>query len=143
MSVSETTDVVPGQPTPAEEKQPTPAEPLAQPSLDTNKLDDLGAKKSDVVPIGPRGPHMPADAFTHEEREAKEKAADAKAGATMASTEATDSRGHDKGAFAVTPQGHDRHGARIPDKVDYTKPVDPPAIHGPRGPNAPKDTFTS
>lgn len=139
-------DSLPASPaTDPQPETPVPAIPVigpAAPSLDTDKCDSLGNKKSDAtLPGSGKGATAPDDSFTAEEKAAKQKAADAKAAANVASTDDVDSRGAKKGAFAVTPQGYDKHGMRIPDKVDYSKPVDPPAVHGPRGHHAPKDSF--
>lgn len=124
---------------------PAPATPVigpAAPSLDTDKCDSLGNPKHDsTLPGSGKGATAPDDSFTAEEKTAKQKDADAKAAAQVASTDDVDSRGMKKGAFAVTAQGYDKHGMRLPDKVDYSKPLDPPAVHGPRGHHAPKDSF--
>lgn len=114
----------------------------AAPSLDTDKFDSLGNAKHDAtLPGSGKGATAPDDSFTTEEKVAKQKVVDAKAAENMASTDDVDSRGAKKGSFAVTPQGYDKHGMRLPDKVDYSKPLDPPAVHGARGKGAPKDSF--
>ena len=110
------------------------------PSLDSDKLDSLGNPKHDAqIPGSGKGATAPADSFSPDELAAKQKTAEAKL--ATSSTDAIDSRGLKKGAFQVTPQGYDGNGARLPDKVDYTKPVDPMVVHGPRGVGAPKDSF--
>lgn len=114
-----------------------------QPSLDTDKFDDFGhAKDETEVAMGPRGPHRPDDSMSAEERDVRAKAAIDKEKAMYSSTAGHDSSGNQKGSFETSAQGHDKHGMRIPDKVDYFKPVEPPAVHGPRGKNIPKDCFT-
>jgi hypothetical protein len=131
------------------------------PSLDTVRLDSLGnAKTADVnrdpedpegktVPepvdgseeIGPRGHGMPADVMTEAERQAKADAAEKKMQAGLAPTNTIDSRGDAKGAFKVIPQGNDKHGMRLPDKVT-SQIVEPVAAQvGPRGAGAPLDSF--
>lgn len=111
-----------------------------QPSLDTDKFDDFGHEKKDG-PVGPRGHSLPQDSMLAEDRAAAAAKSEDDKKELYASTATQDSRGDQKGTFAVTPQGHDKHGMRIPDKVDYSKPVEPPAQHGPRGNGAPKDSF--
>lgn len=114
--------------------------PIA-PSLDSDKFDSLGNRKTDdQTPGSGKGPTAPLDSFSVDEIAAKNKAAQKKL-ETSNLSDSVDSRGMKKGSFEVTPQGLDKHGARIPDKVDYSKPLDAPAIHGPRGKNAPKDSF--
>jgi hypothetical protein len=112
------------------------------PSYDSDKFDSTGKNvKTDPRP-GPRGQNLPPDVMTDEERAASAKKAEAKLASGLASTHAIDSVGNKKGSFEVVPQGNDKHGARIPDEVDYSKPVQPVAAQvGPRGKNAPKDTF--
>jgi len=113
-----------------------------QPSLDTDKFDDLGHAKDDKeLAMGPRGKNLPQDSMLAEDRAVTAAAAEAAKKPLYASTAAHDSRGDQKGTFEVTPQGHDKHGARIPDVVDYSKPVEAPALHGPRGTGVPKDSF--
>lgn len=116
-----------------------PGGPTA-PSLDTNKFDDVGVAKA-PGPIGPRGHGMPGDAMLAEDRAAASVASELKDRSLYASTAAHDSRGEQKGTFEVTPQGNNIHGMRIPDKVDYSKPIEPAAQHGPRGAGVPKDSF--
>lgn len=113
-----------------------------QPSLDTTEFDDMGNKKTDAGPHGPRGVNLPADVQTEEQRQAAADAKEKVMQAGLAPTNAIDSRGELKGRFAVTPQGHDEHGMRLPDKVDTSKVLEPVAAHvGPRGSGAPLDSF--
>lgn len=108
----------------------------------SDRYDSLGNPKSNVRLPGPgKADSAPPDAFTSEETAARTKQADAKRIGKMASTADVDSRGAPKGAFQVTPQGHDKNGMRLPDKVDYSKPLEAAPKHGPRGPNAPKDSY--
>jgi hypothetical protein len=112
------------------------------PSYDADKLDSTGKNEKSGVTPGPRGVNQPADVMSDEERAQAGIQQEARLSKNMSSTHSVDSIGAKKGAFEVTPQGLDKHGARIPDKVDYDKPVDPlPAQVGPRGIGAPKDTF--
>lgn len=114
--------------------------PIA-PSIDSDKFDSLGNRKTDdQTPGSGKGPTAPLDSFTADEIVAKNKAAEKKL-ATSSLSDSVDSRGMKKGSFEVTPQGLDKHGMRLPDKVDYSKPLDAPVVHGPRGKNAPKDSF--
>jgi hypothetical protein len=107
--------------------------------LDTTKKDSLGNEKADDRTFG--APDAP-DSLTADERQVNADAKDAKLREGMASTVKKDSTGKAKGEFKVIPQGLDRNGARIPDKVDYSKPVEaPPAMVGPRGVGAGKDSF--
>lgn len=125
-------------------KEATPVIGPEAPSLDTDKMDSLGNPKNDAtLPGSGKGATAPDDSFTAEEKAAQQKASDVKAAANVASTDEVDSRGMKKGSFQVTPQGYDKHGMRLPDKVDYSKPLDPPAVHGARGKGAPKDSFQS
>lgn len=109
---------------------------------DTSKVDSLGNVKTDLRTFGPQGVGLPGDTQTAEQRKAADDARDAKLGENMPDTSAVDSVGSKKGHFAVIPQGFDKHGARIPDKVDWSTPIETVAQHaGPRGKGAPKDTF--
>lgn len=111
-------------------------------SLDPDKQDSLGNMKENVVAIGPRGADAPADLMTEADKQAARDKQDARLRVGMSSTVGKDSTGAAKGSFQVTPQGNDNHGMRLPDKVDYSKPVESPAAHvGPRGANAPQDCF--
>jgi hypothetical protein len=111
------------------------------PSLDTTKFDSLGNAKGDLAPIGPRGVNQPLDVMTPEDKAKVADAQEKRLQAGMSSTAKVDSVGNAKGEFHVTPQGHDKHGARIPDKVDYTKPVETQPMVGPRGKGAQPDTY--
>lgn len=112
------------------------------PSLDTTKFDDLGNEKLDPSKHGPRGKNMPADVLTDAERQVNADAAEKKLQAGLAPTNKIDSVGAQKGSFKITPQGHDKHGARLPDEVDTSEVVEPvPAHVGPRGVGAPPDSF--
>jgi hypothetical protein len=115
------------------------------PSIDTTKFDDIGNVKDlgeHGEGFGPRGENKPRDVMTDAERQAHVDAAEKVLQAGLAPTNAIDSVGKAKGSFAVTPQGHDDHGMRLPDKVDYSQPIEPVAAHvGPRGVGAPPDTF--
>lgn len=139
LAVEETKAAPDSLPNPTSHVKGIPGGPT-QPSLDTDALDDFGHKK-DGGRVGPRGQHVPQDSMLAEDRAAAAVAADAAQGAKMAPTAGIDSRGDQKGTFEVTAQGHDKHGMRLPDKVDYSKPVEPAAQHGPRGTGVPKDSF--
>lgn len=112
------------------------------PDFDQDKFDSTGKNvKSGSIP-GPQGADKPPDVMTDEERAAVAKKQEAKLASGIASTHGVDSVGKLKGSFEVTPQGNDKNGAKIPDKVDYAKPVTPVAAQvGPRGQGAPKDTY--
>lgn len=116
-----------------------------QPSIDTTKFDDIGNVKDlgdHGEGFGPRGKNMPRDVMTDAQKQAHADAAEKVLQAGLAPTNAIDSVGKAKGSFVVTPQGHDDHGMRLPDKVDYSQPIEPVAAHvGPRGVGAPQDTF--
>jgi len=111
------------------------------PSLDTTKFDSLGNAKEDAAAFGPRGVGAPLDVMTEEDKAKVAQAQEKKLQAGMSSTAKVDSVGTPKGEFAVTSQGHDKHGARIPDNVDYSKPVEGVAMVGPRGKGAQPDTY--
>lgn len=116
------------------------------PSLDTNAKDSIGNPKqqADMRVVSGVAAAIPADAKTAEQRKADQVAADKALAATMQSTQMLDSVGKPKGEFKVKQMGYDKHGARIPDQVDYNSPIDtPPAqSHGARGKNMPKDSFS-
>lgn len=106
---------------------------------DTTKKDSLGNEKSDDRTFGAASA---PDSLTADERQANADVKDAQLRQGMASTVKKDSTGKPKGHFEVVPQGNDKHGARIPDKVNYSKPVEaPPVMVGPRGVGAAKDSF--
>jgi hypothetical protein len=116
------------------------------PSLDTEVFDDAGNEKTDQgigdEGFGPRGHNIPRDVMSDAERQQQADDAEAKLKAGLAPTNIIDSTGAPKGAFQVTPQGHDKHGMRLPDKIDTTKVMEPVAPHvGPRGVGAPQDCF--
>jgi hypothetical protein len=127
-------------------KQATAAAPGAPSTkaveADFDKVDSTGKNlKSGAIP-GPKGKDAPPDVLSDAERSKIASAAEARISKNMANTHAVDSIGNKKGSFKVVPQGLDRNGAKIPDKVDYSKPVTPVAAQlGPRGSGAPKDTF--
>jgi hypothetical protein len=117
-----------------------------QPSRDTSDQDDLGNQKKDKgigdSGFGPRGKGAPADVLSDDDRAAAAAAQEKALQAGLAPTNTIDSTGIQKGSFAVVAQGFDKYGARIQDKVDYTKPLEaPPAMIGPRGAGAPLDCW--
>jgi hypothetical protein len=83
--------------------------------------------------IGPRGEKPPPDAQTAEERAVQPE--------KSAITDHIDSIGAPQGSFAVEDGGKTASGVKLPDKVDYSQPIEPQPTFGPRGPNAPKDTY--
>lgn len=114
----------------------------SDPKLDTTKKDSLGNEKLDAGTFGPKGANPPADVQTADQRQAAADAKEARLKGHMASTVTVDSLGRQKGRFAVTPQGFNEHGAKIPDLVDYNQVVEAlPVYVGPRGKGAPSDTF--
>jgi len=131
---------------PSLEAPPSSAKPVpggpTNPSYDADKYDSTGKNaKKDATP-GPRGDNRPADVMSDDERAAVATKQETRLAQGMSSTHSIDSTGKPKGSFETVPQGLDKHGARLPDKVDYAKPVAPvPAQVGPRGQGAPKDTF--
>lgn len=112
-----------------------------QPSLDSDKFDSLGSAKADLGPIGPRGDGAPLDVMTEEDRVKVAQASEKRLQAGMSSTAHVDSVGNKKGEFEVKCEGHDKHGARIPDKVDFSKPTEAVPMVGPRGKGAQPDTY--
>lgn len=115
---------------------------MATIGFDSDKFDSTGKGKKDGSLLGPRGADTPPDVMSDVERGKAAKAQEARLSKNMPSTHGVDSVGNKKGSFEVTSQGLDKHGAKIPDKVDYSKPVTPVAAQvGPRGSSAPKDTF--
>src|SRR6266568_8595314 len=133
--------VTPKSPSAADSKLGPPTAQAVGPSLDSDAKDSLGNLKENIIPIGPHGESLPADVMTDAEKQAAIDKTTARMDAGMSSTVTTDSAGALKGNFAVTPQGYDKHGMRIPDKVDYSKPLDEPGHVGPRGAGAPPDTY--
>lgn len=129
----------------AEVKEATaPKPPTAQavgPSLDSDKKDSLGNEK-DGVAVGPRGADLPPDVMTDADKQKVADAHEARLSKNMSSTDGKSSTGTPKGSFQTTAQGVNLHGMKIPDKIDYSKPVEaPPAQVGPRGVGAPQDTY--
>lgn len=112
------------------------------PSYDADKLDSTGENEKSGEVLGPRGVDKPGDVMSDDERAAIAKKREDRLAKGMSPTHSTDSTGNPKGHFATIPQGNDKHGARIPDEIDYSTVIEPhlPTL-GPRGPGAPKDTF--
>lgn len=123
------------------------------PSLNEDLHDSLGKPKTiedekgnqvaiaAPQPIGPRGANVPPEHLS-EGKKAETAAAEAKRlQQGMSSTDLVDSRGKKQGEFKVEPQGLDKHGARIPDKVTDELVDPPPAMVGPRGKDAPPETY--
>lgn len=123
-----------------EPKKPVAGGPT-QPSRDEDKLDSLGNEKSDVGPIGPRGAHVSPEHLTEEEKAESEKKRQEREHRGMSSTAAIDSAGNSKDIFRHEPQGHDKHGMRIPDKNTGELVEEAPKHVGPRGMGVPKDTY--
>ena len=122
---------------------PLPFPGPTQPSADTVAHDSIGNPKApdDIRKIALA--NIPPDAKSLEQRKAEAVARDKALADQMQSTDQFDSTGKPKGQFAVKQMGFDKHGARIPDQVDYTKPLDVPTqVHGARGKGMPKDTFS-
>lgn len=112
------------------------------PKLNTATHDSMGNVKSDKYVAGPKGDSLPPDTQTPAERQAKADAHEQKLQQGMTPTVLKDSVGNPKGTFAVTPGGKTKKGVKLPDVVDYSKPIEPPAVHvGPRGIGAPQDTY--
>lgn len=113
------------------------------PSYDSDKFDSTGVGVKEKGLVGPRGVNRPGDVMSDAERAEVGVKQEEKLRKGMSSTDAIDSTGKLKGHFETTPQGLDKHGMRIPDKVDYSAPVEKhePMV-GPRGKGAPKDTFS-
>lgn len=122
-------------------RKPTLGGPT-NPSYDADKLDSTGENEKSGEVLGPRGADKPGDVMSDDERAAIAKKREDRLAKGMSPTHSTDSTGNPKGHFATIPQGNDKHGARIPDEIDYSTVVEPhlPTL-GPRGPGAPKDTF--
>ena len=132
-------DSMPG---PASHLEPHPEMDFADRKRDTTKKDSLGSEKLDPYQSGPKGDVLPPDVQTDGQRQAAADEREAKMRKNMGSTVDIDSTGRKKGRFAVTPQGFDSHGARIPDKVDTSQLVEAHPVHvGPRGVGAPQDSF--
>ena len=113
----------------------------SDPKLDTTKKDSLGSEKTDKGEFGPKG-NKPPDVMTDAERQDIADKREARMRQNMADTSKVDSLGNKKGRFQTTPQGNDSHGMKIPDAVDYSKPVEAIAPQvGPRGVGAPQDTY--
>ncbi len=122
-------------------RKPIPGGPT-DPSYDADKFDSTGKGEKQDGQLGPRGVNKPLDAMSEEERAELPTKQEERLRKGMSPTHSIDSVGKPKGVFAVKPQGLDKHGARIPDAIDYEHPIEPhvPMV-GPRGKGAPKDTF--
>lgn len=110
---------------------------------DGDKYDTLGNRKgtdgepADPKRVGPRGVDVQPDSIDQE----KLKIVDATPASTDPRvTDHVDSVGNPKGHFEVEEQGYDKHGARIPDDVDYSVAVALHQIPGPRGVDKPQDS---
>lgn len=121
--------------------KPTPGGPI-NPSYDADKYDSTGENLKQDGPLGPRGVNRPGDVMSDDERAQIAVKQEGKLRKGMSPTHSIDSVGKPKGSFKTVAQGHDKHGAKVPDKIDYTQPTE---VHvpmvGPRGAGAPKDTF--
>lgn len=122
-------------------RKATPGGPT-NPSYDADEMDSTGENaKTDGIP-GPRGADRPADVMSDDERAQIALKHDEKLRKGMSPTHSIDSTGKPKGEFEIQQMGHDKHGARIPDRVLYDEPVEKHAtMVGPRGAGAPKDSF--
>jgi hypothetical protein len=130
-------------------RKPVPVEGTGD-SRDTNKVDSLGNPKGDQVSgeehdqvsgTGPRGANVSPEHLPEARRAESAQTEERRLQHGMSSTDDVDSIGNDQGAFRVEPQGLDKHGARIPDKVTDELVEEQPAQIGPRGANAPPETF--
>lgn len=122
-------------------RKATPGGPT-NPSYDADEMDSTGENaKTDGIP-GPRGADRPADVMSDDERAQIALKHEEKLRKGMSPTHSIDSTGKPKGEFEIEQMGHDKHGARIPDRVLYDEPVQKhvPMV-GPRGAGAPKDSF--
>lgn len=112
------------------------------PSFDSDALDSTGKNTKEGGALGPRGIDRPADVMSEDERKQVAEKHEKRLAKGMSSTHSVDSVGRPKGEFATLAQGHDKHGAKLPDKIDYSSPVTEHPQHvGPRGQGVPKDTF--
>lgn len=91
--------------------------------------------------VGPRGANVSPEHLTEKQKAESAAKQLEREQRGMSSTAAVDSRGESKHVHAHEVQGHDKHGARIPDKKLDTIVEEAPKHIGPRGKGAPKDTF--
>lgn len=129
---------------PHEEPKKAVAGGPTQPSRDEDNLDSLGNQKfaeGDSKLLGPRGAHVSPEHLSEEQRAESEKNRQEREHRGMSSTAAIDSAGNSKHIFRHEPQGHDKHGARIPDRNTGELVEEAPKHVGPRGTGVPKDTF--
>jgi hypothetical protein len=90
---------------------------------------------------GPRGAGAPNESLADEEKRLRERLADIRSQRGMSNTDQVDSIGNAQHAFKHEVQGHDKHGARIPDLNTGEIVESAPAHIGPRGLGAPPETF--
>jgi hypothetical protein len=134
-------DTTPASQEPEPIKKPVPIEGTGD-QRDTSKVDTLGNEKIHIDEVGPRGSNAPQDMLTDADRKRMAEEADRRAHQNMASTDKVDSVGNPQGHFETSPGGKDEHGAKKPDTVHYDRPIEEQPAHlGPRGKDAPKETF--
>lgn len=116
----------------------------SDPNRDGSKVDSLGNEKTDTYQAGPKGKSLPPDVQTDAQKQAAMDAENQRLSQNMANTQGVDSTGKPKGTFEITPGGRTRQGVKLPDTVHYDKPIEAPQkMVGPRGVNAPKDTYAA
>lgn len=150
--------------------KPTPAENTGD-QRDTSKIDSLGNPKGafptteaeyhgerkgeqqvlrDQLPIeaheplagsGPRGANVSPEHLSEAKKQETAAAETTRLQQGMSSTDNKDSVGNPKGSFRTEEQGNDEHGARIPDVVTDEVVEEHPPMVGPRGKDAPKESF--
>jgi hypothetical protein len=94
-----------------------------------------------LVGSGPRGANVPPEHLTEAQKAETAAAETKRLQQGMSSTHAVDSIGNKKGAFKVVPQGNDPFGNRIQDKLTDEVAEEHPPMVGPRGKDAPKESF--
>jgi hypothetical protein len=133
-------ELAPPSAAPAEAKTPTPVEGTGD-SRDTDKVDSLGNEKTDKGLVGPRGANVSPEHLSEAKKGESAAAEQRRLQRGMSSTDFVDSIGNKQGEFRTEPQGLDKHGAKIPDKVTDERVEAPPPMVGPRGHSSPPESF--
>ena len=129
---------------PHEEPKKAVAGGPTQPSRDEDKLDSLGNPKfaeGDSKLVGPRGANVSPEHLSEEQKAESEKKRQEREHRGMSSTAKIDSAGNSKHIYRHEPQGHNKHGMRLPDRNTGELVEESPKHVGPRGTGVPKDTF--
>ena len=94
-----------------------------------------------LVGSGPRGANVSPEHLSEAKQKESAAAQTERLQRGMSSTDNKDSVGNPKGTFRTEAQGHDEHGMRIPDVVTDEVVEEHPPMVGPRGKDAPNESF--